>query len=208
MQAQQDVAGGPRRRDANHAGAAGRTGAAVATAVSRAKEGDRDAFAFLYARYAQDVHGYARSIVHDHHDAEDVTQQVFAKLMRVICKYQERDVPFAAWMLTVTRNVAVDHLRRPHAIPVEEVRAAGPLRESAMPCERALTLAEALATLPSDQLEVLLLRHITGLSPGEIATRTGRTESSVHGLHHRGRRALRVELTTRGAAPVTAHRRS
>jgi len=48
------------------------------------------AFAFLYARFADDICGYARSIVHDYHEAEDVTQQVFAKLMRVIGKYREQ----------------------------------------------------------------------------------------------------------------------
>jgi RNA polymerase sigma-70 factor (ECF subfamily) len=51
---------------------------------------------------------------------------------------------------------------------------------------------------------VLVLRHVAGLSPTEIATRTGRSEGSIHGLHHRGRKALKAELTSRGAAPATA----
>ena len=63
-------------------------------------------------------------------------------------------------------------------------------------------LREALAILPGDQREVLVLRHFAGLSPTEIADHTGRTESSIHGLHHRGRRALRAELISRGAAPA------
>ena len=96
----------------------------VAQAVRRAQAGDRDALAFLYARYADNVYGYVRSIVHDPHEAEDVTQQVFAKLMRVIGKYEEREVPFFAWVLRVARNLAVDHLRRQRSIPVEEVRIA------------------------------------------------------------------------------------
>ena len=56
-------------------------------------------------------------------------------------------------------------------------------------------LREALAELPRDQCEVLVLRHFAGLSPTEIAKRTGRSEGSIHGLHHRGRRALRVQLS-------------
>jgi RNA polymerase sigma-70 factor (ECF subfamily) len=64
-------------------------------------------------------------------------------------------------------------------------------------------LQEALAELPKKQCEVILLRHIAGLSPREIATRTGRSEGSEHGLHHHGRRALRIEVTGRGAAPAT-----
>jgi RNA polymerase sigma-70 factor, ECF subfamily len=179
---------------------------AVSRAVRRAQEGDRDALAFLYARFADDICGYARSIVHDHHEAEDVTQQVFAKLIRVIGKYQERDVPFFAWMLRVTRNVAVDHLRKQQPLPVEEVRAES-RDEQALTAGACLEdLTAALATLPHAQREVLVLRHFAGLSPTEIAARVGKSEGSIHGLHHRGRRSLIAELTERGAAPSTVLR--
>src|SRR5438445_6131488 len=77
----------------------------VSRAVKLAQAGDREALGFLYARYADNIYGYVRSLVHDHHDAEDVTQQVFAKLIHVIGKYEERDVPFFAWILRVARNV-------------------------------------------------------------------------------------------------------
>jgi RNA polymerase sigma-70 factor (ECF subfamily) len=176
----------------------------VAQAVKRAQAGDREALGFLYARYADNVYGYVRSIVHDQHEAEDITQHVFAKLMKVIGKYEERDVPFFAWILRVSRNVAVDHIRRNRAIPVEEVRAVDEVGFGREDTERMNDLREALALLPADQREVLVLRHFAGLSPTEIAQRTGRTEGSVHGLHHRGRRALTAELTSRGAAPATA----
>jgi RNA polymerase sigma-70 factor, ECF subfamily len=176
----------------------------VAQAVRRAQAGDRDALAFLYARYADNVYGYVRSIVHDPHEAEDVTQQVFAKLMRVIGKYEEREVPFFAWVLRVARNLAVDHLRRQRSIPVEEVRIASPDGADPAAGRQMTELCEALSQLPRDQCEVLVLRHFAGLSPTEIATRTGRTEGSIHGLHHRARRALRAELTNRGAAPATS----
>jgi RNA polymerase sigma-70 factor (ECF subfamily) len=175
----------------------------VSRAVKYAQEGDREALGFLYARYADNVCGYVRSIVRDHHEAEDITQQVFAKLIHVIGKYEERDVPFFAWILRVARNVAVDHLRRQRAIPVEEIRGADDEGHDHAAAERISDLREALAKLPHDQREVLVLRHFAGLSPTEIAERTGRTEGSVHGLHHRGRRALRAELASRGAAPST-----
>ncbi|HTZ62630.1 MAG TPA: sigma-70 family RNA polymerase sigma factor [Solirubrobacteraceae bacterium] len=180
----------------------------VSQAVKRAQAGDRDALGFLYARYADDIYGYVRSIVHDYHEAEDVTQHVFAKLMRVIGTYQERDVPFFAWMLRVARNAAVDHIRQRRLVPVEEVRGA----ESEYSVghshhERPINeLRDALATLPLAQREVLVLRHFAGLSPTEIATRTGKSEGSIHGLHHRGRRALRAELISREAAPATISR--
>jgi RNA polymerase sigma-70 factor, ECF subfamily len=174
----------------------------VSRAVKRAQEGDRDAFGFLYTRYADDVCGYVRSIVRDQHEAEDITQQVFAKLMQVIGKYEERNVPFFAWVLRVSRNVAVDHLRRHRAIPVADVRIEDGNGGDHAGAERLAELQEALATLPRDQREVLVLRHFAGLSPTEIASRMGRSEPSIHGLHHRGRRALTLELTSRGAAPA------
>jgi RNA polymerase sigma-70 factor, ECF subfamily len=178
----------------------------VSQAIKRAQAGDREALGFLYTRYADNVYGYVRSIVHDEHEAEDITQHVFAKLIHVIGKYEERDVPFFAWILRVSRNVAVDHIRRQRAIPVEEVRVAEEDGHGPEDRERMNDLREALAMLPQDQREVLVLRHFAGLSPTEIAEQTGRSEGSVHGLHHRGRRALKAELSSRGAAPATARR--
>ena len=66
-----------------------------------------------------------------------------------------------------------------------------------------MALREALATLPEDQRQVVVLRHVVGLTPGEIADRLGRTENAVHGLHHRGRRALQQELRQLECGPVT-----
>jgi RNA polymerase sigma-70 factor, ECF subfamily len=79
-----------RSRDAALHGAGSRDELAasrlVSRAIKRAQEGDREALGFLYARYADNVCGYVRSIVHDQHEAEDITQHVFAKLVRVIGK--------------------------------------------------------------------------------------------------------------------------
>jgi RNA polymerase sigma-70 factor, ECF subfamily len=147
-----------------------------------------------------------RSIVRDDFEAEDVTQQVFAKLMTVIGKYQERDVSFSAWIMRVARNVAVDHLRRRRAIPCEEVRELQPAAEEDASRSRSMVLREALAALPEEQREVIVLRHIVGLSPGEIAGRLGRTEPSIHGLHHRGRGALRTALAEMQCGPAVAGR--
>ena len=68
----------------------------VSQAVRMAQTGDREALGFLYVRYADDIYGYVKSIVRDPHEAEDITQQVFAKLIRVIDKYREQEVPFLA----------------------------------------------------------------------------------------------------------------
>jgi RNA polymerase sigma-70 factor (ECF subfamily) len=175
----------------------------VHQAVARAKQGDTNALHFLYVRFADDVCAYAQSIVRDAHVAEDITQVVFAKLMKAIHKYERRDVAFAAWLIRVTRNVALDHIRASRQVPVAEVRTSDEGDEQ-VDLERALCLREALQRLPADQREVLLLRHVAGLSPPEIAKCLGRSEASIHGLHHRGRRALRAALRELEAAPVAA----
>jgi RNA polymerase sigma-70 factor (ECF subfamily) len=183
---------------------AGNSPRAIALAVRRAQAGDRDALGFLYASYADNVCGYIRSIVHDQHEAEDLTHTVFLKLARVIGSYREREVPFFAWLLRVARNVALDHLRTQRCTPVEEVRGASSNSVDPADSSQLQDLQDALGRLPQAQREVLVLRHVAGLSPVEIATLTGRSEGSVHGLHHRGRRALMAELTALGAAPSSS----
>jgi RNA polymerase sigma-70 factor, ECF subfamily len=175
----------------------------VRRAVIRLKQGDQSALHFLYVRYADDVCGFVRSIVRDAHEAEDITHNVFAKLITAIHKYEPREVPFAAWILRVSRNVALDHLRARRQIPFEEVRTTDEGHEQ-VGFDRSQSLREAFHRLPQDQREVLVLRHIAGLSPSEIARRLGKTESSIHGLHHRGRGALQAALRELEAAPVIA----
>jgi RNA polymerase sigma-70 factor (ECF subfamily) len=175
---------------------------AVLLAVAGAKRGEKDAVHFLYVRFSDNVYGYVRSIVQDEHEAEDVTQAVFAKVMHSIGSYEERSVPFLAWVIRIARNAAYDHVRGRRSVPVEEVRAVNH-RDELGDSERATDLRKALATLPDDQRRVLVMRHVVGMSPAEIAADLGRSEGSVHGLHHRGRRALRAALVERGAAPVT-----
>ena len=172
-------------------------------AVARAKQGDTSALQFLYVRFADDVCGYVDSIIRDAHEAQDLTQNVFAKLMTAIQKYEPRDVPFAAWILRVSRNMALDHLRARRQIPFEEVRIDDDGHEQ-IGFERSQCLREALSRLPQEQREVLVLRHVVGLSPNEIAERLGKTEASIHGLHHRGRGALQRALLEIDAGPVTA----
>jgi RNA polymerase sigma-70 factor (ECF subfamily) len=174
----------------------------VLLAVARAQDGDRSALQFLYIRYAPEVHRYVNGIVGDHHEAEDITQAVFLKLMRVLGSYTPRDVPFAAWLKRVARNAALEHLRSNRPTPVREFETGQPSTE-ALRCERVRDLRQALERLPGDQREVLILRLLAGLSPGEIARMLDKTEAAVHGLHHRGRNTLKAALRELEAAPVT-----
>jgi RNA polymerase sigma-70 factor (ECF subfamily) len=174
----------------------------VRLVIARAKEGDREALRLLYVRYSDNVYGYIRSIVRDDKEAEDLTQHVFMKLITVIVKYNDHGVPFSGWLLRLARNVALDHLRRRRPIPTQEVFAIDSHGDEGQQ-DRARDLHSALASLPEEQRDVMVMRHIVGLSPQEIAEQMGRSESSIHGLHHRGRRALQQELRRLGSAPST-----
>ena len=175
----------------------------VDRAVVRVKEGDTSGLDFLYVRYGEDVRRYVESIVRDHHEAEDVTQSVFLKLMSVIKGYEPRGVPFAAWLLRVARNAALDNLRAKRALPSGDIWIKDEGRDE-IAFERLESVKAALARLPHDQRQVLVLRYVSGLRPREIARVLQKTESSVHGLQHRGRRALKVALEELDAAPLTA----
>jgi len=175
---------------------------AAALAVERAKTGDREAIRYLYVRYADNVYSYVASILRNHHEAEDVTQQVFAKLSDSLQRYEDRGAPFLSWLVRLARNAAIDQLRSRRAIPTAEPIVAQ-AADGGVSRDRREILQAALAGLPADQREIILLRHVGGLAPAEIAARLGRSESAVNGLHHRGRRTLRAELTRLGAAPTT-----
>ena len=175
----------------------------VARAVARAKQGDRQAIRFLYLRYADNVYGYARSIVRNDHDAEDIVQQVFTRMLTAIQNYEERSVPFSAWLLRIAHNMAIDHIRRRSSVCEEPEVMAAPDTPAMETRHLREAIQDALAELPDPQREIVVLRHMAGLSPREIAERLGRSEDSVHGLHHRGRRALQAALARAGATPVT-----
>jgi RNA polymerase sigma-70 factor (ECF subfamily) len=172
-------------------------------AVAALKRGEQDALHYLYVRYRSETISVVRGIVRDDYECEDIVQSVFTKLPRVIARYEPRDVPFAAWLARVARNAALDHLRSHRVVPVEEVRLAD-RGSRAIARDRLEALRAAMAELPRDQRMVIGMRHIAGMTPGEIAERLGKSEPAVHGLHHRGRLALRAKLVDLEAAPTTA----
>jgi RNA polymerase sigma-70 factor (ECF subfamily) len=169
--------------------------------VFAARAGDRDAMSELYVLHAPAVHAHVLRVVKDLDDADDVTQQVFAKLLTGLDRYRPGEAPFIVWVLRVARNAAIDHVRRARAVPVDDVedahgrdeRGAGEVRSA---------LQAALALLPQGQRDVLLLTHLVGLSPEEIAAVLGCSIRAVHGLHYRGRAAVRATLTDLGSAPA------
>jgi RNA polymerase sigma-70 factor (ECF subfamily) len=170
--------------------------------IADAQQGDTRAVQFLYVRFTPDVRRYVRSLIKDPHEAEDITQTVFLKMIASIDKYEPRDVPFIAWLLRIARNATLSHFRSHRSIPVEEVIARGDDGRARREHGRAIRMA--IDTLPDSQRRVIVLRHLRGLSLDEIATVLGKTESSVHALHHRGRINLQGALSAAGATPVVA----
>jgi RNA polymerase sigma-70 factor, ECF subfamily len=170
--------------------------------VGRAKSGDRDAMRQLYLQFAPAVHAHAGRVVANRDDAEDVTQQTFAKLLTELRRYEPGDAPFRSWILRVSHNVAIDHLRRTRAVPLDAIPDdLDAVEDGALECRA--SLREALASLTAGQRDVLVLRHIVGLEPDEIAECLGRSLRSVHCLHHRGRAAACSALDELGFAPAT-----
>jgi RNA polymerase sigma-70 factor, ECF subfamily len=163
-------------------------------AVARAKEGDRMAIRFLYSRYSETVRRYAAALLRDGDAADDVVQTTFLKLLTKIDRYEPRTVPFEAWLLRVTRNVALDEVRRRQAHPHS------PILDNDAPApelapERNATLRAALGHLPQEEREVLLLRHLVGLNDDEIAIRVGSEPAEVVRTHRRAQARLRSALS-------------
>lgn len=172
-------------------------------AIARAKEGDEEAYRFLYSTHIENVRGYLQSILRNEEDAEDVAQQVFMRMLSAIGRYEQRDATFLTWLLRIAHNAAIDHIRRtkPQSPLLDEEPSAARIGEAERR-ELVSALEKAFVELPEDHRKVLVMRHVAGLSPGEIAAEVGRTVGAVHCLHHRARRQARDALAAQGVAPV------
>jgi RNA polymerase sigma-70 factor (ECF subfamily) len=167
--------------------------------VASAKHGDRQAVRWLYSRYAAGVRMYVGSLLRDADAVEDVVQTTFLKVLTRIDRYEARDVPFEAWLLRVARNAAFDELRR------RRTRESLPILEGDAVVEAddlGPALWEALDRLPAAWREVLVLRHVVGLSVAEVAERLGSTTKAVSALQERACAGLR-ECMSGAPAPRT-----
>lgn len=190
--------------------ASGKTAQDVETdrLVVRCQAGDRDAMSDLYLRHFDRVYRYARTMMRDAHEAEDVTQQVFMRVLGKIDLYERRPgVPFRAWLLRVARGVIIDTLRRStRSTPQDPVEIAemteAPLdRDEVASALRWVTnsdLAVLIRRLPQGQRDVIALRFLLELSTDEIAAVTGRTNPAVRQLQSRAMRSLEEWLTSMG----------
>ncbi len=168
--------------------------------IQRARMGDQNAIGALYEQYHLPVFRYLYYRTGDLHAAEDLTAEVFIRMIRSLPGYQPRDVPFLAWLFQIARNLSIDHYRKAGSgrmVPLEETlpaRNADPTHA----VDRRLTsqkLAEALHTLNDDQRDVIVLRFVTGMSIGETAQALAKSEDAVKGLQRRALTALRQILS-------------
>ncbi len=146
--------------------------------LARIAQGDGDALAELYDRYARPVYSLALRILRDARDAEDVVQEVFAQAWRQASRYTATRGAVAAWLLTLARSRAIDRLRARRARPegASDDAAALRLMDASPPIEHQLLSAEqiarvraALGDLPVLQRVAIELAYFEGLSHVEIA---------------------------------------
>jgi RNA polymerase sigma-70 factor (ECF subfamily) len=175
---------------------------AVDALVAQAQQGDAEAFGALYDRYRPDILRYLAHHVRHRETAEDLTQQVFLKAWQAIPRYEQRSVPFSAWLYRMARNQMIDHFRtrRPQVdIAGLDFPEPAEAEASVLAAERRRELASALARLSADHREVLVLRFVLEKSAAEIGAIMDRKEVTVRGLQLRALRALRKELESQGA---------
>lgn len=163
--------------------------------VERAQAGDREAFAEIYRRYQPKIYRYIAFRVSNTAVAEDLTSEVFVRLVERIDDFTYRGRPLLAWLYTIARNLLTDHYRsqgRGQMFPLDNDLVA----ETPDPVQRAHyalqsdQLAEALEELTEDQRQVLLLKFFEDMDNRTVAEILGKTIGAVKSLQHRGLAAL------------------
>ena len=176
------------------------TTADVRRLVERAQKGDREALEELYLMYFDRIYSYLQMTVGNRHDAEDLTNQTFVKMLESIERFQWRKVPISAWLFQIAHNLAMDHFRanrrwQPAEEPPEprgsEERSA---EEEALHSIGRQSMLEMIDGLSTDQQQVLTLKFVFNFPNGDVATILGKTEGAIKSLQHRALASLQREL--------------
>lgn len=164
-----------------------------------AQSGDEAACAALYNQHYDAVFRYCYYRLRDVDLAQDLTSEVFVRMVDKLATFKARGRPLLAWLYTIARNLIVDRSRRkghaPH-LPLRQAvsSATGGERAVLNSIERRLEadcLASALGHLTEDQRRVILLKFVEGLSNVEVADLLSKTEGAIKSLQHRALNALR-----------------
>jgi RNA polymerase sigma-70 factor, ECF subfamily len=170
--------------------------------IEAAQGGDLEAVATLYDTHINQVYRYALARLGNVHDAEDVAEEIFLKMLNGLPNYQWRKVPFAAWLMRIAHNEVVSFTRRngrrAHDTELPEEMVDRRDNDPAEQTERVMALEDlrkAVALLPEAQREVIILRFASGLSVADTAKALRKQENNVKVLQHKGMQRLQVLMT-------------
>ena len=156
--------------------------------VRRARGGDLAAFEELVRGHQVDVYRLALQLVRDPPTAEDVTQEAFVHAFRALRRFRGGS-KFSTWLFRITRNCAVDAIRRRERRRNYERAALAPDVPIQEPSLRA-ALEEAIEDLPADLREPFVLIEVLGLSYAEAAVVLGSPAGTLKSRMHRARGLL------------------
>lgn len=163
--------------------------------VERCRGGDALAWEALVRRCQSRVFAVAFQYLHDREEAADLSQEVFVKVYRKLDGFHGET--FLPWLLRLTRNAAIDRLRRIKARPPAEDLPVEDAHDLASPGEdpearsareqRAGLVHRALAGMDEKSREIIVLKEIQGLEIKEIAEMLGKPVGTVKSRSHRAR---------------------
>lgn len=172
--------------------------------LAQAKE-DPEAFGILYERYVARIYRYLYYRTGNSQDAEDLTARTFYRALRSLPRYQDRGLPFTAWLYRIAHNAVANWMRDRSRRPVVALDAVGGTssherqpHEAVEKREEEERLLQAVRRLPTERQELLILKLVEGMSNAEIGAVMGRSEGAVKSLYHRTLVALREEMLTEG----------
>lgn len=171
--------------------------------VEQAKS-DPKAFGHLYEKYVQKIYNYIYYRTGNHHDAEDLTAKMFQRAMNHISRYEQRGLPFSAWLYRIAHNVVANWHRdrsRRKVIALDELALHSQHRQSPESLleedEERNELLRVIRRLPADRQELLILKFVEGMSNEAIGEIMGRSEGAIKSLYHRTLLALRKEMASK-----------
>jgi RNA polymerase sigma-70 factor (ECF subfamily) len=177
--------------------------------VRRAKEGDESALVEIYNQCQAPIYRYVYCRVESAALAEELTAEVFLRMVDRIGSFKDVGRPILAWLYAIAHNLVVDHhrsQRRAAWHPLDESMPAG---EDGQPHriaearEAQSSLLAALERLSEPQRQVIFLKFMEARSNAEVAAMLGKDEGSVKSLQHRALAALRRVLLQAGKAART-----
>ena len=171
-----------------------------AVLIARAKE-EPEAFGALYERYVDRIYNYICYRMGNDQEAEDLTARTFYRALDHFHSYEDRGAPFSAWLYRIAHNLVAnwhrDHSRR-KMIALDDLvlsapKGKGPAAETEKVDEEDILL-EAVRRLAPDRQQLIILKHVEGLTNAEIGQLMGRTEGAIKSLYHRALVVLRDDL--------------